>query len=115
MTEVVGFDNEAEVAKVVEAVSTLEAYSKDILTLQQFRQASSALVSNLVVKMLTGEYGEPRNMKEAADIALKISDLVTKHEMAQLGDDLSKIDDPEERRRVFEELRAQAKKAAVKK
>jgi Zn-dependent M32 family carboxypeptidase len=115
MTEVVGFDNEGEIAKVVDAVATLEAYSKDILSLQQFRQASSALVSNLVVKMLQGGYGEPRNMKEAADIALKVMDLVTKQDMAKLGDDLAKIDDPDERRRVFEELRSQAKKAADKK
>jgi hypothetical protein len=104
-----GFASDEEVERVVNAVAIVEKYSADVLDLKSFRRAANAIVSNYVVGILSGKYGDPKNAKEAADISLKILDLVTKNDLSKLGDDLADISDPEVRRETFDEIRRLAK------
>lgn len=111
--EPVGFNTEEEVEKVVSAMELIRSYSPDLLNLQEFRHASAGIVSNLVMGILRGDYGQPANIKQAAEVANKVMDLVTKNELADLGNDLAKISDPEVRKATFEEIKARAEKAVA--
>ena len=105
-----GYADEAEVARVVGAKAVLEEYlaGADIPNLVEFRQAAAALTSNLLVNTLIGKYGEPKSPKDALDTANKVMDLVTKRDLAALGDELAKLDDPGDRKALFDEFKAKA-------
>lgn len=108
-TEIVGYSTEQEVTDLVNAVELLKRYSlEDLPSLAEFRHAAAALTSNLLLKTLQGDYGEPRNMKEAIQIANMVVDLVVKRDMAAVGDDIAQISDPAERHAVFQEIKEKA-------
>ncbi len=111
--DIVGFtpDDEKTVAEVVTALAVIESYSDKLLSPQNFRKAASALVSDYMVQVLSGELPGPKNAKEAVDIMGKVMDLVVKGDLASLGSDLQKIDDPEERAAVFAEIKKKAQEA----
>lgn len=113
-TELVGFSSEEEVARVVGAVQILEKYAQDLPTLQQFRQGAAALTSNLLLDSLTGKYGEPRNMKEAIQVANSVVDLIVKMDGVDIGNEIGKIADPEERRAMLAQFKKMAKEAQTK-
>lgn len=113
-TDIVGYTDPEEVDKLVGAVAILEEYAKDLPTLAQFRQAAAALTSNLLMDSLSGKYPPPKNMKEAIQTANNVIDLVVKRDMAALGDELAKVDDPAERKALFDEFKQKAKEAQGK-
>lgn len=116
-TAMVPFADEDEVAKVVAAKALLEGYAKlaDLVTLEDFRKAAVVVANNMVLGILTGEFGNPKGPKEAAEVAHKVLDLVQKRDVGALADDLSKITDPDERRELFERFREEAQAAAAAK
>lgn len=113
-TELVGFSSEEEVARVVGAVQILEKYAQDLPTLQQFRQGAAALTSNLLLDSLTGKYGEPRNMKEAIQVANSVVDLIVKMDGVDIGNEIAKVSDPAERKALLAEIRQKAREAQAK-
>jgi len=113
-TELVGFSSEEEVARVVGAVQILEKYAQDLPTLQQFRQGAAALTSNLLMDSLTGKYGEPRNMKEAIQVANSVVDLIVKMDGVDIGNEIAKVSDPAERKALLAEIRQKAREAQAK-
>lgn len=113
-TELVGFTEEEKVAELVGAVAILEEYAKDLPTLSQFRRAAGALTSNLLMDCLSGKYPPPKNMKEAIQTANSVADLVVKMDGVDIGNELAKVDDPAERKALFDEFKQKAKEAQAK-
>lgn len=114
-TDLVPFADEDEVAKVVAAKELLESYAamSRLVTLEEYRLATVTVANNMLLGVLTGEFGKPKGPKEAIEIAHKALDLVQKRDVGELAEDLGKITDPAERKELFDRFRAEAQAAAA--
>lgn len=90
------------------AKAQLEAFATDLPSAKVFRQAGRLVAYRVIMDLITGELSF-RNADEATKVAQRVLQMVDTVGTAEIGDEVGKISDPDEREELMRELAATAR------